>query len=117
MQMTEQPLTFAPVDIHTLSNWCKHRGLRWAPGSSGEPSMLLERQTASRPWQRMVLCHERDALRLLDETGTVLAEASTLPALLDAVDGGVAEPSPVMAPSRVMAVAAACAALAVNVVL
>ena len=54
--------------------------------------MVLEHDAGTRPWQRMVLCRERDALRLLDETGTVLAEASTLPALLDAVDGGIAEP-------------------------
>ena len=54
--------------------------------------MLLEQRHGSRPWQRMMLRWEADTLRLLDETGTLLAEASTLPALLDAVDGGVGEP-------------------------
>ena len=73
--------------------------------------MMLEHHAGTRPWQRMVLCREHNALRLLDETGTLLAEASTLPALLDALDGGVAEPTPGPAMLHGVAVlATACAA-------
>ena len=84
----------AAGELRVLTVWCSHRGLHWVAGPSGEPSMVLERDAGTRPWQRMVLCRVQNELHLLDETGTLLAEASTLPALLDAVDGGVAEPKP-----------------------
>jgi hypothetical protein len=54
--------------------------------------MVLEARDAGGPWQRMLLLLERTELRLLNEMGETLASASGLPALLDAVDGGVAEP-------------------------
>ena len=102
----------APGDLRALSAWCSQRGLHWVAGSSGEPSMLLEHQAGTRPWCRMVLCREQEALRLLDETGALLAEASTLPALLDAMDGGVAEPKPTHAVLHgITALATACAGL------
>ena len=62
----------------------------------------------------MVLRLENDALRLHDETGALLAEASDLPALLDAVDGGVGETA---GPAMARSTASLCAGVAVNVVL
>ena len=105
----------ATGDLRVLSTWCSHRGLHWLAASYDEPSMLLEHHAGTRPWGRMVLCREDSALRLLDETGTLLAEASNLPALLDAVDGGVAEPTPVPALlHNVAMLATTCAGLAAS---
>ena len=70
-----------------------HAGLRWAAVASMEPALLLEQARPTRAFQRMVLRLEDDALRLHDETGALLAEGSDLPALLDAVNGGVGEPA------------------------
>ena len=60
--------------------------------------MMLEPRDAARPWQRMMLVLDKRELRLENELGETLASASDLPALLDAVEGGVAE-SPALARS------------------
>ena len=44
-----------------------------------------------RPWQRMMLVLEKHEIRLENELGETLASASDLPALLDAVEGGIAD--------------------------
>ena len=56
--------------------------------------MVLRPRKCARPWQGMALVIGRRELRLQDEQGDTLASASDLPALLDALDGGVAEPPP-----------------------
>ena len=56
--------------------------------------MMLRPRECVRPWQGMALVMGQRELRLQDELGDTLASASDLPALLDALDGGVAEPSP-----------------------
>ena len=76
----------AAGDLRFLSSWCDRHGLRWSPGSSEQPYILLERRAGSRPWRRKVLHGGATTLHLLDEADVLLAEASTLPALLDAVD-------------------------------
>ena len=53
--------------------------------------MMLEPRDAARPWQRMMLILENQEIRLENELGETLASASDLPALLDAVEGGVAD--------------------------
>ena len=53
--------------------------------------MLLKPRDAGRPWQRMILVLAEGELRLENELGETLASASDLPALLDAVEGGVAD--------------------------
>ena len=53
--------------------------------------MMLEPRDAARPWQRMMLILENHEIRLENELGETLASASDLPALLDAVEGGVAD--------------------------
>jgi hypothetical protein len=39
----------------------------------------------------MLLVHDRDGFCLIDPLGVMLASASDLPSLLDALDGGIAE--------------------------
>ncbi len=78
-------------EVRTLSNWCHARAFRWlAVGGPEVRGMLLEPATGQRPWQRVRLLSDPDGWRLEDELGETLAKASALPALLDAVDGGVA---------------------------
>ncbi len=80
--------------IRALNTWCGHRDLSWsAAPPEGECSvMMLSPRDAGRPWQRMMLVLDDVELRLENELGETLASASDLPALLDAVDGGIAEP-------------------------
>ena len=59
--------------------------------------MLLRPRHAGRPWQGIRLVLDRGELRLENEMREVLASSSTLPALLDAVDGGVGEVAPMAA--------------------
>ena len=53
--------------------------------------MMLKPRDATRPWQRMLLVLEQGDLRLENEQGETLASASDLPALLDAVEGGLGD--------------------------
>ncbi len=62
--------------------------------------MMLKPRDAGRPWQRMILVLDTAELRLENELGETLASASDLPALLDAVEGGVAD-TPAAGSSRV----------------
>jgi hypothetical protein len=85
-----------PMDLKMLTLWCQHRTMRWLPLRTGADTaeLLLEPLTPSRPWQRMRLCVRESGFLLADETGQTLATASDLPALLDALDGGVADAQP-----------------------
>jgi hypothetical protein len=79
------------IELQVLSNWCHARSFRWLPvGDTGSPGMVLEPAAARLPWQRVRLVADPDGWRLEDELGETLATASGLPALLDAVDSGVA---------------------------
>ena len=82
------------TELRTLTAWCAQRDLRWTPAQpdGGVSTMLLEPRAARVPWQRMLLVFDEPDMRLENELGETLASASDLPALLDAVDGGVAEP-------------------------
>jgi hypothetical protein len=82
-------------ELRTLTAWCARRDLRWTPArpDGGVSTMLLEARAARVPWQRMLLVFDEPDMRLENELGETLASASDLPALLDAVDGGVAEPA------------------------
>ncbi len=53
--------------------------------------MMLEPRDATQPWQRMMLVLDNQEIRLENELGETLASASDLPALLDAVEGGVGD--------------------------
>lgn len=78
-------------EVRALNNWCHARAFRWlAVGGPEVHGMLLEPAAGRRPWQHVRLVSDPDGWRLEDEVGETLATASALPALLDAVDGGVA---------------------------
>ena len=82
------------AELKTLAAWCRGRGLRFVPLQVGaeQTVILFEPNEATRPWQRMKLILDDDGFRVCDELDDPLASASDLPALLDALDGGVAEP-------------------------
>ena len=82
------------ADLRLLTRWCRDHAMRWQPlcVDADGTMLLLEPAEARHPWQRMVLTADDTGLRLEDELGEALAAASDLPALLDALDGGVAEP-------------------------
>ena len=81
-------------DLRELTNWCRTRRLTWTPAQleDGAAALSLQRVSASTPWTNLFLVAEDAGFTLLDASGRMLAAASDLPALLDAVDGGVAEP-------------------------
>lgn len=81
------------TELRTLARWCRGRGLRFLPlGTDAARSVILfERLEPTRPWQRMKLVQDDTGFRLCDERDDLLASGSDLPAILDALDGGVAE--------------------------
>ena len=83
------------TELRTLARWCQVRGLRFLPlGTDPALSVILvEWREPSRPWQRMKLVQDDAGFRLCDEADDLLASGSDLPAILDALDGGVAEPA------------------------
>jgi hypothetical protein len=76
------------ADLRMLSGWCHARGMTWLPGRAegSAVGLLLQRNSGS-----MLLASKAGELRLFDAAGQVLAVASNLPALLDALDGGIAD--------------------------
>ena len=86
----------SPTDLKTLTDWCRGRAMRWSPlrADPGAIVVLLEPSVATRPWQRMHLLASDHVFLLEDEAGEALARASDLPALLDVLDGGVADTPP-----------------------
>ena len=96
--------------LRALATWCAARGMRWSPARTedGTPALMLERRGQPAAEAMLVLLHD-DGFRLVNAAGEVLASASDLPSLLDALDGGVAEsprrraerpPPPALAPRR-----------------
>ena len=83
------------IELRTLAQWCRGRGLRFMPLGCGPAGsvILFERLEPTRPFQRMKLVQDDDGFRLCDEGDELLASGSDLPAMLDALDGGVAEPA------------------------
>jgi hypothetical protein len=79
-------------ELRQLSRWCRARRVQWQPGvaDDGRPVVLLARHG-------MMLLPDDSEWRLLDAPGRVIASASGLSELLDALDAGVAEPEPMPA--------------------
>lgn len=88
------------AELRALSSWCQHHALSWRPasGEDGLTAMVLEPRQRRRAWERMLLILREDGFCLSTELGEALATASDLTALLDALDGGVAEGPPGTAP-------------------
>jgi hypothetical protein len=80
------------AELQLLSKWCRARRLHWQPGvaDDGRPALLL----LGVPQQTMLLLPEEDEWHLLDEPGDVLACASGLTELLDALDAGMGAETP-----------------------
>ncbi len=79
-------------DLRLLAAWCQPRGIAWTPAAAHHAGAALWLLPSGRGAEAMMLVVDRAELRLLDAAGQELATASDLPALLDAVDGGVADP-------------------------
>ena len=82
------------AELLLLADWCRARRMTCIParavdGADGAAALLLQRP--GREADAMLLVVEARERRLLDGAGLQLATASGLPALLDAVDAGVAD--------------------------
>jgi hypothetical protein len=84
----------ATADLRILTRWCRNRRLNWLPAAAvgGAPAITLMPVGRRAPWQEMLLVAREDDFCLRDAPGATLATASDLPALLDALDAGVAVP-------------------------
>ncbi len=78
-------------DLQHLTRWCAARHLLWQPSRTeqGLPAILLRPHARQRPWQDMLLVEDDEGVTLIDNTGDLLASASEIPALLDALDAGL----------------------------
>lgn len=80
------------TELHHLNRWCRRHALRWYPAHRhGSAMLVLEGLRPRHAWARMIVAQTADGLRLQDERQEILATASTLPALLDAMEAGVGE--------------------------
>ena len=79
-------------DLRLLAAWCRPRGISWLPAAAEGACAALWLMPPGRGVAAMLLVLDRTELRLLDAAGQELAAASDLPALLDAMDGGIADP-------------------------
>lgn len=92
----------ATADLKILSRWCRNRRLNWAPAAAddGAPTICLMPIGRHAPWQDLLLVAQDGGYRLRDAPGSILATASDLPALLDAVDAGIGLPEPAYRSTR-----------------
>ena len=79
------------AELKHLSRWCSARRLHWQPArtEAGAPAILLRGDSARVAWHDMMLIEDDEGVALLDEHGDLLADASEIPALLDALDTGL----------------------------
>ncbi len=79
------------AELKHLSRWCSARRLHWQPArtEAGAPAILLRSDSVLVAWHDMMLIEDDDGVALLDEQGDLLADASEIPALLDALDSGL----------------------------
>jgi hypothetical protein len=81
------------ADLRLLSGWCRRHRMSWLPGCAddGEPGLLLLAHASGHWWEQLLLLTDAPELRLMDRGGAIMATASDLPALLDALEAGMAE--------------------------
>ncbi len=82
------------ADFRHLARWCRQRRMQVQDAGAvrGAAAMRLVPDAGPAAFGPMFLVAEPGEYRLLDGQGEPLAAASDLPAVLDAVDGGVASP-------------------------
>jgi hypothetical protein len=90
--MPEPNATLQRSDLRLLAAWCRPRGIAWLPAAMSGTCPALWLTPPGRGTEAMLLVLGHAELRLHDAAGQELAAASDLPALLDALDGGVADP-------------------------
>lgn len=79
---------FKAADRSFLLRWCHARAVPCAlPAEEGAPILLHHGRSGSGAWFRVAA--EQEGFRLETHERDVLAAASTLPALLDALDAGI----------------------------
>jgi hypothetical protein len=84
-------------ELHSLTRWCASRRLRWLPvrTDAGEAAIQISAQTGRLAWSDMLLVADaEDDVSLVDAAGQIIATASDVPALLDALDAGLLGPTP-----------------------
>ncbi len=92
-----------PQELQQLTRWCATRHLLWQPSRTeeGQPAILLRPHNGRLAWHDMLLVENDDGVTLIDEAGDVLADASEIPALLDALDSGlITSPCRLAKPAR-----------------
>jgi hypothetical protein len=82
------------MELRLLASWSSKNRLSWMPAGSqdGRDAVMLQPRDCRSAFERMLLIPDDDGFSLVQEDGQVLAAASDLPALMDALDGGIAEP-------------------------
>ena len=81
-------------ELRALTTWCAASAMRWRPLlRGGNIAILLEPVNTQQCWERIVLTWADDDYELVTEAGDLLAVASDLHSVLDALRGGVAEPA------------------------
>jgi hypothetical protein len=85
-------MTLRPSDSVMIANWCRVRGLAWAPwrAQSGTLGVLISRPGQARA-EACMISVRGDEFTLAAPGGATLAAASDLPAVFDALDAGVAD--------------------------
>ncbi len=84
-------------ELRQLTSWCRARRVQWQPGvaDDGCPAVLLLARHG------MMLLPDDGEWRLLDGAGRVIAAASGLSELLDALDAGLGEPEALLSSEAV----------------
>jgi|GEM_PF-4842047 len=82
------------ADRTVLVRWCRTRHVTWAALSGAPEHPVISLLAEEGPWAALRLSHEPSGWMLATEGGETLAAASSLPALLDAMDAGIAELAP-----------------------
>jgi hypothetical protein len=86
-------------DLTQLSRWCAARAISWQPLlRGGNAAVLLEPRGRRQCFQRILLTQDEEDFALATEAGEMLACASDLHSVLDALEGGVADVAALPAP-------------------
>ena len=79
---------FNPRELLQLNSWCARRQLFWSPASSPRKADAVRLFGGN--WSGLLVAKHMAELAVFTAAGVLLASASDLPALLDALDAGVA---------------------------